>query len=93
MLSWPANRGMSCFALKALEEKVHGFKNIDSTTLQKMIKTVSEFVDNTDLWANGQGCREMVNEMLKEHTTLHEIIGGKKHSSKSSFFRLAVGNK
>ena len=58
-------------------EKGYGFKNLDSMTLEKIIKTVSVLADDADLWANGQGCREMINEMLKEHAMLHETIGGK----------------
>ena len=51
-----------------------------------MIKTVSAFEDDTDLWADGQGCGEMTNEMLKEHAALHEKIGGKMQSSESGLF-------
>ena len=55
-LSGSANRDMSCFMFKALEEKGHGFKKINSTTLEQIIKIVSAFADDTDLWENGQGC-------------------------------------
>ena len=72
--------------IKALEEKGNGFKNIDSITLEQTIKTVSAFVDDTDLRENGQGCEEMTNEILKEHTALCEIIGGKMQYSKPGFF-------
>ena len=46
-----------------------------------MIKTASSFVHDTDIWENGQGCGQMMNEMLQEHATLHEIVGGKIQSS------------
>ena len=51
-----------------------------------MIKIVSAFVDDTDLWGNGQGCGEMMSAMLQEHATLYETIGVKMKSSKSGFF-------
>ena len=41
------------------------------------------FTDDADLLENGQGCEEMMNEVLKEHAALCEIIGGKIQSSKS----------
>ena len=85
-LSGSANRDMSCFMFKALEEKGHGFKNIDSIKLEQMIKKVSVFVDDTDLWENGQWCGEMMNAILKEHAALHESIGGKMQYSKSGLF-------
>ena len=56
MLSGSSNRDMSCFMFKTLEEKVQGFSNVESITLDKMLKTVSAFVDDTDMCANGQGC-------------------------------------
>ena len=62
---------MPCFVFESLEEKRHGFKKIESMTLEKIIKAVSAFVDDADLWENGQGCGEMMNEILKEHATLH----------------------
>ena len=76
---------MTCFVFESLEEKRHGFKKIESMTLEKIIKTVSSFVDDTDLLENGQGCGEMMNEMLNDHTTLYETIGGKTESRKSVF--------
>ena len=53
---------MSCFVFNALAEKGNGFKNIESITLEKMIKTVSAFVDDADLWVNGKGHRDMMSE-------------------------------
>ena len=64
VISGSDNRDMSSFMFKSLEEKGNGFKNIDSMTLEQIIKIVSVFVDETDLWANGQGCGEMMNAML-----------------------------
>ena len=55
VMSGSANRDMFCFMFKSLEEKWHGFKNIDSITLENFIKTVSAFIDDTDLWENEQG--------------------------------------
>ena len=49
VLSGSENRDMPCFAFKALKGKGHGLKNIDSITLDQMIKQVSAFLDNTDL--------------------------------------------
>ena len=86
VMSGSTNRDISCFVFKLLEEKGHGFRNIDLTTLGQIIKTVSAFLDDTDAWVNGQGCGEMINSMLQEHATLCETVGGKTQSSKSGFF-------
>ena len=43
------NMHMFCFMLKVLEEKVFVFRNVDSIELEKMLKIVSAFVDDTDL--------------------------------------------
>ena len=48
-LSGSRNRDVSCFIFKALEEKGFGFRKLDSTTLKNMLKTVSTFVDDTDM--------------------------------------------
>ena len=49
VLSGSANRDMSCFMFKVLEEKGHGFKKIDPTKLEKTVKTVSVFLDGACL--------------------------------------------
>ena len=86
VMSGSANRDMFCFMFKSLEEKGHGFRNINSIKLEQMIKIVSAFVDDTDIWANGKECGEMMNAILQEHETLYETVGGKIQSSKSGFF-------
>ena len=49
-LSGSTKRDISCFMFKALEEKWHGFINIDSIKLGERLKTVSAFADDTNLW-------------------------------------------
>ena len=43
------NKDMSCFIFKELEDDGYVIRNGDPITLGKMFKTVSVFVDNTDL--------------------------------------------
>ena len=81
-----SNRDIYCFIFKALEEKGFGFSNVDSITLEKMLKTLSTFVDDTDLWENGQCCVEIMSMVLQGYSTLYETVGGKMQSSKLDYF-------
>ena len=65
-----SNREMSYFIFKSLEEKGVGFSNAGSIKLEKMLKTVSFFVDDTDMWANGQGCSNVMIMMIRYYSTL-----------------------
>ena len=42
-----------------------------------MLKIVSAFVDDTDMWANGKGCREIMNMIIQDYPLLCKIVGGK----------------
>ena len=44
------------------------------------------FVDDADMWANGQGYGEMMSVMLQDYSLLYETVGGKIQSSKSGSF-------
>ena len=50
ILSGSSNRYISFFVFKALEKKGLGFRNSDTIALEKMLKIVSAFVDDTNEW-------------------------------------------
>ena len=77
VLSESINMCTYWFMFKELKEKRQGFRNIDSIILAEILKTVLAFVDDTDLWWNGQGCGEMMNAILQECSTFHETDGSK----------------
>ena len=68
-LSGSTNGDISCFIFKTLEENGFGFSNADWITLEKMLKTVSTFVDDANLWGNSQGCDEIMSVTLYDYST------------------------
>ena len=66
VISGSNHRDKSCFMFKTSEYKGFVFSNMDSIKLGKMLKKVSVFVDDNDMWSNGQSFGEMMNVMLHD---------------------------
>ena len=86
MVSGSICRDQSCIVFKELEKMKKGLSLMLLLAAKKVRRTQIACVDDTDFYANGLDCAQLMQEIIDKHVKLCEATGAKIQEEKVKFY-------
>ena len=86
MLSGAICRDQSCLVFKRLEKMKKGLEVYLPLTAKRVCRCQVVHVNDTDFYANGSKCIEIMQEILEMHIRLYEVTRAKIQDKKVKFY-------